>query len=108
MSSRRAIRRAKRWSAAISASATPPCASESRAMLDAIARPGALREILVLGDSSRPGYRRYEDLVPLGTAVPDAVIDAAQRAIEPRDLAYLLYTSGSTSRPKGVQLQHRG
>ncbi len=78
------------------------------AMLDAIARPAALREILVLGDSSRPGYRRYEDLVPLGAAVPDAVIDAAQRAIEPRDLAYLLYTSGSTSRPKGVQLQHLG
>jgi fatty-acyl-CoA synthase len=76
-------------------------------MLDAIApRPALLREVVVLGADTRPGYRRYQDLVPLGAAVPDATIDAAQRAIDPRDMAYLLYTSGSTSRPKGVQLQH--
>src|SRR5262249_44511491 len=78
------------------------------AMLDAIARPPALREIVVLGAATRPGYRRYEDLMPLAAGVPDAAIDAAQRAVAPGDLAYLLYTSGSTARPKGVQLQHHG
>src|SRR5439155_1351427 len=30
------------------------------------------------------------------------------RALTPEDVAYILYTSGTTSTPKGVQLQHRG
>ncbi len=65
-----------------------------------------LERIFCLGKATRPGYGRFEDLAALGVDVPDATIDAAQRAIAPTDLAYLLYTSGSTSRAKGVQLQH--
>ena len=55
------------------------------------------------------GYRDsvgFEEVYEHGTAVPDAVLDGASRAVEPRDVAYILYTSGSTSTPKGVQLQH--
>jgi fatty-acyl-CoA synthase len=35
-------------------------------------------------------------------------IDAARRAVSPDDVAYILYTSGTTSTPKGVQLCHGG
>ena len=50
----------------------------------------------------------FDDLWDLGAGVADATLDACQRAVSPDDVAYILYTSGTTSTPKGVQLQHRG
>src|SRR3989442_9581339 len=69
--------------------------------------PG-LGRVVALGGERRPGLARFEDLAELGRDVTDAELDAAQRALTPEDVAYILYTSGTTSTPKGVQLQHRG
>jgi feruloyl-CoA synthase len=41
------------------------------------------------------------------SCVPGPAVDAAFEAIGPQDLAKLLFTSGTTGEPKGVQLTHR-
>jgi fatty-acyl-CoA synthase len=71
------------------------------------ARLPRLRHVVGLGDRVA-GVTAFEELGDLGATVPDDPIDRAQRAVTPHDVAYLLYTSGTTSTPKGVQLQHRG
>ena len=41
-----------------------------------------------------------------GGTVDAAALAAAQQAVRPEDICYILYTSGSTSAPKGVTLAH--
>ena len=64
-----------------------------------------LRDILGVGDALPPGWLPLFD----GAVERAADADLAQAfdAVTPEDIAFLLYTSGSTARPKGVQLQHR-
>jgi len=84
--------------------------------LDAVAEmgPGSarrlpdLRRVVVAGGERPAGTIALDDLAALGRDVPDAEIDAAQRAVTAEDVACILYTSGTTSTPKGVQLRHGG
>jgi fatty-acyl-CoA synthase len=83
------------------------------AMLAEIGAPGSdrlpqLRRVVSVGDERPAGMVPFEDLWNMGADVSDATLDACQHAVGPDDVAYILYTSGTTSTPKGVQLQHRG
>ena len=61
-----------------------------------------LRRIAVLsGDGTGPG-ERWEDWLGAGDAVPDAVLDARAARVGGNDEAVIIYTSGTTSVPKGV------
>jgi fatty-acyl-CoA synthase len=65
-----------------------------------------LERIIHVGARAYRDSISFENVHARGRAVPDAEIDRAACAIDSKEVAYLLYTSGSTSTPKGVQLQH--
>jgi fatty-acyl-CoA synthase len=86
--------------------------SDYRSMLTELQTSNALPNlttIISVGEAEHPkSWVAFEGLAALGHSVPPEVITAAFAAVQPDDVAYLVYTSGSTSAPKGVQLIHRG
>ncbi len=65
-----------------------------------------LKTLIHVGPSGYGASIPFAHVPSLGRDVPDQVLDDAATAIDPEDVTYLLYTSGSTSTPKGVQIQH--
>jgi fatty-acyl-CoA synthase len=85
--------------------------SEYAAMLDAIQPYSqscpALHQVVMLGKRQCAGSISYEGFISSGADITDETILQIQRGVSPDDVAYLLYTSGSTAHPKGVMLLNR-
>ena len=74
----------------------------------AATRLPALRELIVLGQPTLAAARDFDEVLALGQSLEPAVVHAASMRVQPTDILYVLYTSGSTARPKGVTLAHAG
>jgi len=48
----------------------------------------------------------FDDFMARGEAVDDSAVDAAGEAVQPGDVCEVIFTSGTTGAPKGVQLDH--
>jgi fatty-acyl-CoA synthase len=66
-----------------------------------------LRHLAMVGDPV-PGIDTWTDFLARGADEPRELVEATAEAVQPSDTAVLFFSSGSTSRPKGILSAHRG
>jgi fatty-acyl-CoA synthase len=67
----------------------------------------ALRRVVVRGQGELPaGCQSWAEFESAGAAVSEPVLQGLRAEVDPEDDCYLLYTSGTTARPKGVLQVH--
>ncbi len=68
-----------------------------------------LRHIAAVGNEDPPGtIEAWQEFVARGDAIPTALVDARSAAVTTADPGVLFFSSGSTSKPKGILSAHRG
>jgi len=68
----------------------------------------SLRTVVTVDGGRHDGAFDLEGFLALAGGASAGALSRAQGAVRPRDVCYILYTSGSTATPKGVTLTHGG
>jgi fatty-acyl-CoA synthase len=78
-------------------------------------RPGTLESAkypflrrLALLDEPAPGIEAWDEFLASGHKEPRELVEATAAQVLPSDAAVLFFSSGSTSKPKGILSAHRG
>ncbi|MET8577434.1 FadD3 family acyl-CoA ligase [Streptomyces sp. NPDC005012] len=66
-----------------------------------------LTRVVTLDGADRPGTLSWDDFLALGARRPDAEAAHRTTSVRPDDPSDLLFTSGTTGRPKGALTTHR-
>ena len=71
-----------------------------------IGRVPRLRNIVVLGKARPPGFIPQREFDAAARTVPEREVHMARLGVRVRDVALMLYTSGTTANPKGCLITH--
>jgi fatty-acyl-CoA synthase len=94
--------------AAILADLEPGVTSAPAGALDSTTYP-FLRLLAMIGPAAPgSGILTWDEFLALGRSTPRALIEATAATTQPSDTAVLFFSSGSTSKPKGILSAHRG
>jgi acyl-CoA synthetase (AMP-forming)/AMP-acid ligase II len=72
------------------------------------ARYPFLRRLAVLGEAAGGAIDGWDAFLARGRGEPRELVEATAAATHPSDTAVLFFSSGSTSKPKGILSAHRG
>jgi fatty-acyl-CoA synthase len=86
--------------------ALPDLASQANPRAAKVAAAPKLRNVVLFGQSSRPGFLSEQDFTAAGDEVPETRVHETRLRVRVRDVALMLYTSGTTANPKGCLITH--